>query len=79
MDVALPPTYRFMGKVICELTAMYEEAEVPLTTVHLDGNEVPKGAWMGSSICRTFMNENGMTNAHELSKYYITKMADYLQ
>ena len=79
MIVALPSTYRFMEKVIRELIAMYEEAEVPLTTIHLGGDEVPEGAWMGSPVCRTFMDENGMTSAHELSEYYITKMADYLQ
>ena len=79
MNVALPSTYRFMEKVIRELIAMYEEAEVPLTTIHLGGDEVPEGAWMGSPVCRTFMDENGMTSAHELSEYYITKMADYLQ
>lgn len=65
--------------MIRELIAMYEEAEVPLTTIHLGGDEVPEGAWMGSPVCRTFMDENGMTSAHELSEYYITKMADYLQ
>ena len=79
MNVALPSTYRFMEKVIRELIAMYEEAEVPLTTIHLGGDEVPEGAWMCSPVCRTFMDENGMTSAHELSEYYITKMADYLQ
>ena len=79
MNVALPSTYRFMEKVIRELVAMYEEAEVPLTTIHLGGDEVPEGAWMGSPVCRTFMDEHGMTSAHELSEYYITKMADYLQ
>ena len=79
MNVALPSTYRFMEKVIRELIAMYEEAEVPLTTIHLGGDEVPEGAWMGSPVCRTFMDENGMTSAHELSEYYIMKMADYLQ
>lgn len=79
MNVALPSTYRFMEKVIRELIAMYEEAEVPLTTIHLGGDEVPEGAWMGSPVCRTFMDENGMTSAYELSEYYITKMADYLQ
>ena len=31
-----------MEKVIRELIAMYEEAEVPLTTIHLGGDEVPK-------------------------------------
>ena len=79
MNVALPSTYRFMEKVIRELIAMYEEAEVPLTTIHLGGDEVPEGVWMGSPVCRTFMDENGMTSAYELSEYYITKMADYLQ
>lgn len=79
MNVALPSTYRFMEKVIRELIAMYEEAEVPLTTIHLGGDEVPEGAWMGSPVCRAFMDEHGMTSAHELSEYYITKMADYLQ
>ena len=79
MNVALPSTYRFMEKVIRELMAMYEEAEVPLTTIHLGGDEVPDGAWMGSPVCRAFMDEHGMTSAHELSEYYITKMADYLQ
>ena len=34
---------------------------------------------MGSPVCRAFMDEHGMTSAHELSEYYITKMADYLQ
>ncbi len=42
--MALPSTYRFMEKVIRELIAMYEEAEVPLTTIHLGGDEVPDGA-----------------------------------
>ena len=79
INVALPSTYRFMEKVIRELIAMYEEAEVPLTTIHLGGDEVPEGVWMGSPVCRTFMDENGMTSAYELSEYYITKMADYLQ
>ena len=79
MNVALPSTYRFMEKVIRELIAMYEEAEVPLTTIHLGGEEVPEGAWRGSPGCRTCMDANGRTSAHERSEYYITKMADYLQ
>ena len=49
MNVALPSTYRFMEKVIRELIAMYEEAEVPLTTIHLGGDEVPEGSLDGFS------------------------------
>ena len=44
MNVALPSTYRFMEKVIQEIVAMYKEAGVPLTTIHLGGDEVARGA-----------------------------------
>ena len=50
MNVALPSTYRFMEKVIQEIVAMYKEAGAPLTTIHLGGDEVAKGAWMGSPL-----------------------------
>ena len=46
MNVALPSTYRFMEKVIQELNAMYQEAGLSLYTVHLGGDEVPRGVWM---------------------------------
>lgn len=39
---------------------MYKEAGVPLTTVHLGGDEVPRGVWMGSPECRKLMKEKGM-------------------
>ncbi len=49
---ALPSTYRFMQKVIDEVAGMYTEAGVPLTTIHLGGDEVPAGAWEGSPLCQ---------------------------
>lgn len=52
MNVALPSTYRFMEKVIQELNAMYQEAGLSLYTVHLGGDEVPRGVWMGSPKCQ---------------------------
>lgn len=79
INVALPSTYRFMEKVIQELNAMYKEAGVPLTTVHLGGDEVPRGVWMGSPECRKLMKEKGMEKAHDLSEYFITRMAGILQ
>ena len=79
LNVALPSTYRFMEKVIQELAAMYREAGAPLTTVHLGGDEVPRGVWMGSPACQKLMKEEGMTKAHDLSEYFITKMADVVQ
>ena len=78
INVALPSSYRFMEKVIQELNAMYEEAGVPLTTVHLGGDEVPHGVWMGSPACQALMKEKGLTKAHDLSEYFITQMADIM-
>lgn len=79
MNVALPSTYRFMEKVIQEIVAMYKEAGVPLTTIHLGGNEVAKGAWLGSPLCVALMKEQGMTKAHDLAEYFITRVVDCLQ
>ena len=56
MNVALPSTYRFMEKVIQEIVAMYKEAGAPLTTIHLGGDEVAKGAWMGSPLCLSLIH-----------------------
>lgn len=78
INVALPSAYRFMEKVIGELAAMYKEAGVPLTTVHLGGDEVARGAWLGSPGCRALMKEKGMTKPHDLAEYYITRMADIM-
>ena len=79
VNVALPSTYRFMEKVIQELASMYKEAGVPLNTIHLGGDEVPHGVWMGSPACQALMKEQRMTKAHDLSEYFITKMANIMQ
>lgn len=79
VNVALPSTYHFMEKVIQELAAMYKEAGVPLTTVHLGGDEVARGVWLGSPKCRELMKEKGMTKPHDLAEYFITQMAGIMQ
>lgn len=79
MNVALPSTYRFMQKVILEIAAMYKEAGVPLASVHLGGDEVPDGVWLGSPICQKFMKEQGMTSIHDLSEYFITQLATFMK
>lgn len=79
MNVALPSTYRFLDKVIREVAAMYREAGVPLTTIHMGGDEVPKGSWTGSPVCREFMAKEGMKDVHELSGYFIRQVTGILQ
>lgn len=52
---------------------MYQDAGVELTAFHVGGDEVPEGIWEGSSICRTFMQENELTNIRDLKDYFWNK------
>ncbi|NUO01922.1 MAG: carbohydate-binding domain-containing protein [Saprospiraceae bacterium] len=63
MCVALPSVYAFTEKVVDELMAMYKEAGVPLTTIHMGGDEVPAGAWEKSPACRQLIEQD--PNLHE--------------
>ena len=76
INVALPSTYAFIGKVFDGLIAMYEEAGVPLEAIHIGGDEVPEGAWTGSPACRALMEANGRTDTAWLTDYYINRVLD---
>lgn len=54
-DIALESTYNFMGLVFDHLVEMHREAGVPLTEVHIGGDEVPEGAWFGSPACQALL------------------------
>ncbi len=79
MNVSLPSTYRFMEKVISEIGKMYEEAGVKLPSIHIGGDEVPAGAWIGSPSCKTFMKEKGLNTAHELGEYFFRQITTYMR
>lgn len=79
MNVAMPSVYHFIDKVVREIKAMYAEADAPLYTIHLGGDEVPHGAWMGSPRCQVMMKENGWTEAHDLAEYFITRATGILK
>ena len=62
--VALPSVYRFMDKVTGEIADMYKAAGVPLTTIHMGGDEVPAGVWEGSPACRKLLSEGGASTTY---------------
>lgn len=79
INPALPGPYRFMDKVFDELIAMYAEAGVPLQSIHIGGDEVPRGAWSGSPAAQKLMAEKGMTTESQLHAYWAQKMAEMLK
>ena len=53
--IALPSCYTFVRKVIDEVVAMYREADAPLGIFHVGGDEVPRGAWLGSPVVAEYL------------------------
>ena len=76
INVALPGTYRFFEKVFDTMIAYYEEAGAPLCEIHVGGDEVPEGAWVGSPACQKLMAENGWDDPDMLYSYFIGRVAE---
>ena len=76
LNVALPSTYAFIGKVFDGLIALYREADVPLDAIHIGGDEVPEGAWTGSPACQKLMREKGIQDVSALKEYFISRVLD---
>lgn len=75
MCVALPSTYTFMEKVIDEILAMYKDANAPIATIHLGGDEVPSGTWKLSPLCNKLIGDDDKVNStDDLWYYYYDKL-----
>jgi hexosaminidase len=66
--------YRFMETIVEELVALYDEAGVPMSTIHIGGDEVPEGAWLQSPICQEFQKNKRMSGgATGLMDYFLAR------
>jgi hexosaminidase len=66
MNPALESTYGFIDKVVGELAAMHREAGAPLRHIHMGGDEVPRGVWVGSPAVQAYMQAHSLTNVDDL-------------
>ena len=79
MCVALPSTYDFLEKVIDEILAMYKDANAPIATIHLGGDEVPSGTWALSPLCNKLIaDDNKLNSTDDLWYYYFDKIEKIL-
>lgn len=80
MCVAMPSVYTFMEKVVDEIIAMHAEAQAPLHSINMGGDEVPAGAWEKSPICQQLIaTDPSLENTNDLWYYYYGKLNDMLQ
>ncbi len=79
INVCQPSTYRFLEAVIDDIRAMYDEADVPLSTVHVGGDEVPSGVWEQSPICQQLIaTSDRVDGANDLFNYFLERMSAML-
>ena len=71
--------YHFYETVVDDVRQMYDEAGVPLTTIHTGGDEVPAGAWEKSPICQDFLQKDpDYDSAAQLQSYFLQRVRDIL-
>jgi hexosaminidase len=63
--------YLFYETVVDDILEMYREAGLELKVIHTGGDEVPRGAWEGSPICREFLEAHPeIGGAEHLQAYF---------
>jgi len=78
INVCQESTYRFLERVIEDFVAMHGEAEAPLTTIHVGGDEVPAGVWTSSPACEKLKENEGISEQKELEQYFFSRLENML-
>ena len=80
VDVGRESTYRFLSTVVGELVDVYRRAGVPLTSIHLGGDEVPQGVWEKSKACEEIPQRPGSTISRrgQLEIYFLNRASEIL-
>jgi hexosaminidase len=72
--------YRLFETVVDELISMYQEAGLTLKVLHTGGDEVPRGVWAGSPICRAFLEDRPeIGNVENLQAYFGNRIFEILE
>lgn len=66
-------TIDFLKNVLDEVVELF-----PGEYIHIGGDEAPKERWNHCEKCKKVMDENGLSDAHELQSHFIQQIDDYL-
>ncbi|MEC7878096.1 MAG: family 20 glycosylhydrolase [Bacteroidota bacterium] len=58
ISICRESSFKFIEKVIDEVSYMFDEAGIKLKNFHVGGDELPYGAWVGSPVCQEFVDKN---------------------
>ena len=72
-------TYAFYEKLVVEVKTMFEDVDVELKNWHTGGDEVPRGVWTDSPLCKEFVAENPEYQIADLNDYFRYRAAQILK
>ncbi len=79
VNVGMESTYRFLEKVTYEIVALFNDANAPLSCIHIGGDEVPAGVWRKSPVCNNLIkNSKELDATADLSIYFIKRFSEIL-
>ena len=65
-----PSAYRFYEKIVFEINALYEKAEVPMKVFNIGADELPFGPWRKSPKCAAYIADHKeIPSINELYNY----------
>lgn len=67
-------TFQFLETVLSEVMELF-----PSDYIHIGGDECPKYRWEHCAKCQQRIAEEGLHNAHELQRYFISRINTFLQ
>ena len=79
LNPGLESTYDFIAHVVADVVSMHKEAEAPLPSIHVGGDELPTGAWEQSPASRALMQRLKMTETAELWDYFYDRVDGILK
>lgn len=80
MNMARPSTYAFIEKVVGEIVKIYKDVDAPLETIHMGGDEVPKGVWTDSPLIEELKAKNSdLKDVNDLWRHFYTKINNILK
>ena len=89
VNVCLPDTFELARQILLAIADYYETAGLPVKHIHLGGDELPEGAWLGSPACHKsslWLASWDMDNATDreaatrsLQEHYARRIIDIVQ
>ncbi|MYM81579.1 family 20 glycosylhydrolase [Duganella sp. FT50W] len=79
INAGLESSYAFIDHVVGQIAAMHREAGVPLTTMHVGGDELPLGAWERSPASQALMRREQLASIADLWDYFYDRVDGILR